>query len=1026
MADETQEMPTSRGDLINFLWSLLQHQFRPALDTHPHLVLELLALPERPDLKEKKFRPTSYHLPASLPLEAPRVFLDDAIAWIDAWNEIGYAVCVGPVPRARAPKQQHASQEEVVQETRVLWLDVDHLPPGGPDEMLAKLPISPNWIVRSGRGAHLYFLLSEPLPADVAKSAMVALAELVDGDHTQDIPRVLRIPGSLHWKSGEPVQTAFAVLRDEPYTADIFRSFAQGTAPQMSASGAREQKAKEPVEIAEDEVRAFVAQLPEPIQALILTGQDPEPGDREDLSRSADQYKVCEAVLDAGGTPDMAFTILSNASFGISARTREIGKKRLWQDVLRIAEKRAQKNAQNVFPASLGTNLAEIGELLDAWTQTTPWIVTRETEERARGCLAHVFEEIAHIASQRRVNAAAKTQAEQLRQLLDRLAVYLPFSTVRAVLRSVATSFDQPVLWQRLRNREWWEEIAHRKVRDGFLENWVSEERGDLLAWTRSEISAVRESTSSVCGEEYCQTFVLHVLQVLGDFFRLDVDARASIPENSVFFRPKGKPEAICALGSKEMDGLLRDLGMPDKWIASVKDVLLRRARGYRVVQGGRISRAVVSGDAVEAIYVDMGDGWLLKITPEGDPVRVPNGEDIYLQPSGVRPWQYTPGQRGALDELCEVHVDPESSKLSDEQAGFLLKAWFLGNLARGYSGARPLLHLVGPAGVGKSTLATRLFLGLLGDTPPANPPGDHREVTASCAQRGLLFLDNLESASGELVDILDRLVYSTKIGNREYYTNTGEIIVAPDVFVVITSISTRWVRDDLATRMLAVHLGERDWPRGYDASLQWTLAHRNAILSEAVDLLSVWLRHIQGKDRKQYGISHRLSPFAEFANSLAEACGIDIDTSALWQKTFVEQATMVGPVLEFVDALVAYLAQHEDAPGRAAAAPQKVAKLASEWGRALFLDGEPFGSRDSGSLATRIGTWFSKATPILEEKGIRVQKRRMPRGVEWEVDYSAWARTLSRIQPIPPEATVWLEEAIQKEKQAAEANNSK
>jgi putative DNA primase/helicase len=176
-----------------------------------------------------------------------------------------------------------------VRVVRVLWADLDHCTP---EEALARcekagLP-RPSVIVRSGHGVHLYWLLAEPFLIDDAGDPPPAYREFIDqgkgkkkkvrrylldpatgakdyrlpgltakakrlqqvvkgiaaaigGDHTQDLSRILRWPGTLNRKDQrngkEPVPCVLVECDPERrYSLALFEPFAD------KAPGAAEEK----------------------------------------------------------------------------------------------------------------------------------------------------------------------------------------------------------------------------------------------------------------------------------------------------------------------------------------------------------------------------------------------------------------------------------------------------------------------------------------------------------------------------------------------------------------------------------------------------------------------------------------------------------------------------------------------------------------------------------------------------------------------------------------------------------------
>ena len=103
---------------------------------------------------------------------------------------------VAPRPRPRTGKKDD------IKVVRCIWVDVDDC---SPDEFStivseAGLP-KPSIIIDSGHGTHAYWLLDEPFAItctedrDRIESIMTRLSDIIGGDSTHDLSRILRLPG---------------------------------------------------------------------------------------------------------------------------------------------------------------------------------------------------------------------------------------------------------------------------------------------------------------------------------------------------------------------------------------------------------------------------------------------------------------------------------------------------------------------------------------------------------------------------------------------------------------------------------------------------------------------------------------------------------------------------------------------------------------------------------------------------------------------------------------------------------------
>lgn len=130
--------------------------------------------------------------------ESARSLLNDVVS--DLVSD--YDVYFGVVPRLR----QGGTAADCDPFTNVLWADVDakHQTDGTKTTALrriaSELPLQPQIIVDSGGGYHLYWLLDEPDAHERTIPVMRGIAARVGGDNVHDLPRILRVPGTINHK----------------------------------------------------------------------------------------------------------------------------------------------------------------------------------------------------------------------------------------------------------------------------------------------------------------------------------------------------------------------------------------------------------------------------------------------------------------------------------------------------------------------------------------------------------------------------------------------------------------------------------------------------------------------------------------------------------------------------------------------------------------------------------------------------------------------------------------------------------
>lgn len=144
--------------------------------------------------------------------------INDIIAeWhhIQEINKTGFNIYFGVCQRT-----SRSGRSDAVKEVSVLWADIDD-----PAYKLEKASPMPDIVIASGRGFHLYWLLSSPIPAN-GKTRMIlkGLQKHVKSDTVHDFARVLRMPFTTNWKNGKACQVLQFSNNRQP--ASIFDQFA--------------------------------------------------------------------------------------------------------------------------------------------------------------------------------------------------------------------------------------------------------------------------------------------------------------------------------------------------------------------------------------------------------------------------------------------------------------------------------------------------------------------------------------------------------------------------------------------------------------------------------------------------------------------------------------------------------------------------------------------------------------------------------------------------------------------------------
>ncbi len=173
--------------------------------------------------------------------------------------------------------------------------------------------------------------------------------------------------------------------------------------------------------------------------------------------------------------------------------------------------------------------------------------------------------------------------------------------------------------------------------------------------------------------------------------------------------------------------------------------------------------------------------------------------------------------RRAFLDHL----PPPAGGRLSRMEQAALVFAFWIGLFLAALARARPALCLLGPKGSGKTVtgrLLGMLFAGSRFDV--SGSVGGSRNVkdlVATLIGRALVVRDDLNDASGDILDVLCRSVTGAEVALSALYETLELATFRGDASLAITAIRPSWAcRDDVLSRFLVLAL---DSPPASDVS---------------------------------------------------------------------------------------------------------------------------------------------------------------------------------------------------------------
>lgn len=272
-------------------------------------------------------------------------------------------------------------------------------------------------------------------------------------------------------------------------------------------------------------------------------------------------------------------------------------------------------------------------------------------------------------------------------------------------------------------------------------------------------------------------------------------------------------------------------------------------------------------------LYVDRFDGYMYRL--DGETIElIANGADsvIFRRKPGYEPYTISEPDEGS-DQLHDhvikwINFDLDDTPLTAEDYQQLIRIWIHAIFFEELAPTKPLLLFTGVKGSGKTVIARligRLLFGRRGfDVATV---GEERDYVANITNNYLLCLDNADTYKAWLSERLATTATGgTHVFRRLYTTNEMDEYTSR-CFVMLTSRTPKFKRDDVVERMLIIKTRAPDGDKyiSEGSIFEELEKHRNAILSEVFATLSEYIQNIKSKPGQVYEGPFRMADFAEF-----------------------------------------------------------------------------------------------------------------------------------------------------------------
>lgn len=216
-------------------------------------------------------------------------------------------------------------------------------------------------------------------------------------------------------------------------------------------------------------------------------------------------------------------------------------------------------------------------------------------------------------------------------------------------------------------------------------------------------------------------------------------------------------------------------------------------------------------------LFVSIGDGRMCRL--DGEKIEIiDNGNDgvLFMDSPDFTP--FVPDYADPVGISFDGIIDSanfergEGIRLQPNHQRLIYRLWLLSLFFRSYLPTRPIMCLVGEKGSGKTTLLRLTMRALFGEGGQVILlPEKQDDLLPKLTVHYLVTIDNADSSVKWLCDLLAVAATGGKFTKRVLYTTNQEIDIPIRSFLAITSRTPRFRRDDVADRLLPLHVVRRE-----------------------------------------------------------------------------------------------------------------------------------------------------------------------------------------------------------------------
>jgi len=307
-------------------------------------------------------------------------------------------------------------------------------------------------------------------------------------------------------------------------------------------------------------------------------------------------------------------------------------------------------------------------------------------------------------------------------------------------------------------------------------------------------------------------------------------------------------------------------------------------------------------------LYLNNFGGAMYRL--DGDTVELlDNGTDdvLFTTEPEWTPYAYIPEYKGD-DAIAKYLLEPgnfseSETNLHPRAQRLVLLFWLYSVLFGDWCTPRPILLVTGVKGSGKTTVLRNMLRFLFGPKADVGTLERGREdaFISVITRYPLAVFDNVDGRIRWLNDRLATAATGGLISRRKLYTTNDVVNYRPNCFLALTSRSPHFRRDDIADRLLVLHVDRITAFQREEVLRSAVDHHHDELWTELINDLNGIINHI-----KVHGLStcetFRLADWASLGLTIAESQGFRDEFNGILLALSMQQSEFAledDPLLE-------------------------------------------------------------------------------------------------------------------------------